>query len=143
MENALKGLLMAAGVILTCMVIAFGFHAAEVAKTAASEETRELEAYEKRLFESNYLVYDGNTVSGSELLNLLRFELNRKNNGESSLAYFEISDTNTIRLSNPAEVKSLTISGTVNYIPPYGAYVGEAVWKQGTLLALRFRRISK
>lgn len=142
MENALKGLMMAAGVILTCMVIAFGFYSADVAKATAADETREMEAYEKRLFESNYLEYDGSTLSGSELLNFLRFELNRKTNGENSLAYFEISDTGTVRLSSPSEVKKLVVSGTDYYVPPYGAYMGEAVWNQGTLLALSFKRIT-
>lgn len=142
MENALKGLMMAAGVVLTCMVIAFGFYSADVAKATAAEETREMEAYEQRLFESNYLAYDGSTITGSELINFLRFELNRKINGENSLAYFEISDTKTIRLTAPAEVKALTDSGTENYVPPYGAYIGEAVWNQGTLLALKFRRVT-
>lgn len=141
MENALKGLLMAAGTILTCMVIAFGFRAADVAKATAAEITGEMEVQERRLHESNYLAYDGAVISGSELVNFLRFELNRKNNGENSLAYFEISDISTVRLSTVNEVKSLTLNGTAGYVPPNGAYKGRAVWQQGTLLALSFTRV--
>lgn len=134
---------MAAGTILTCMVIAFGFRAADVAKATAADATLSLEAEEKRLYESNYLPYDGTVISGSELLNFLRFELNRKSNGEDTLAYFEISDRENVRLSSANEILSLTVKGTNTYVPPNGAYRGEAVWKQGNLFAMNFKRVSE
>ena len=56
MENSLKGLMLAAGIIITCIIISLGFYIAREAKFTDASKT----------------MYDGTEVSGSEVLNVIR-----------------------------------------------------------------------
>ncbi len=141
MENALKGLMLAAGTVITCLLVAFGFHAAEIARENAAAEYKALNAYEKRLEENNYLVYDGAVITGSELLNLLRYELNKSMTGNGYLVYFEVVDKTSKRLTKPEELKELVNPKSSVYVLPYRAYRGETVWEDCSLIALRFTGI--
>jgi len=137
MENALKGLLMAAATVITCTIIAFGFYAVDLAKNNASAGYEALNSYGNRLSENNYLIYDGAMISGSELINLLRYELS-KNNTNASLAYFEVVNSGSKRLSKAEDVKELVNKNSSMYVLPEKAYRGTAIWESGCLVALKF-----
>lgn len=72
MDNALKGLILAAGVVLTCMILGLGFYIAREAKATATVSANRLTEYRKELEEGNLLKYDGLTVSGNEVVNLTK-----------------------------------------------------------------------
>ena len=42
MENSLKGLMLAAGIIITCIIISLGFYIAREARDTASEGTGQI-----------------------------------------------------------------------------------------------------
>ncbi len=138
MDNALKALIMAAEIIITCIIVAFGFYAADAAKTQAAAGNRAAEGFTERLTENSYIVYDGATLSGSELVNLLRYELNKMKGGTGSLAYFEVTVASRFKLTKPEDLSRVTAKTGADYISPYSAFKGEAVWQQGNLVGLRF-----
>ena len=138
MENALKALVMAAELIITCSIVAFGFYAADLAKANAAAGNEAALSFERRLTENSYLIYDGATLSGSELLNLIRYETGRMDNGTGSISYFEVTVRNTFKITRSTDVCKITSEGSSDRIMPYAAFKGEAVWKQGMLVGLRF-----
>ena len=66
MENSLKGLMLAAGIIITCIIISLGFYIAREARDTASEGTGQIYQLQAEFTD------DGTEVSGSEVLNFIR-----------------------------------------------------------------------
>lgn len=72
MENSLKGLTLAAGIIITCIIISLGFYVAREARDTATEGTGQIHALQAEFTETAKTMYDGTEVSGSEVLNVIR-----------------------------------------------------------------------
>lgn len=77
MESALKGLMLAAGVVLTCIVIGLGFYLAREAKATAAASQDELSSYQQQIRENSLTKYDGLTVSGSDVVNFTKRQLSK------------------------------------------------------------------
>lgn len=71
MENSLKGLLLAAGVIITCIVVGLGFYIAREARDTAANSTGQISKLNAEFTESDKTMYDGMNVSGSEVVNVV------------------------------------------------------------------------
>ena len=71
MENSLKGLILAAGTIITCVVISLGFYISREAKDTATNGANQINKLNSEFVESDKDIYDGTTVSGSEDLNVI------------------------------------------------------------------------
>ena len=140
MENSLKALMMAAEIIITCILVALGFYAANRAKEGAARSIEAASAYERRLAENSLTVYDGTVLSGSELVNLLRYELDRIREGKGTVSFFEVTTKSMTTLQRPEDLSKVTGKNSTEFISPYDAYIGEAVWKQGSLAGLRFTK---
>ena len=138
MENALKALVMAAEIIITCILVALGFYAAGIAKANAAAGNEAATQMTRRLEENDYIVYDGAVLSGSELINLLRYELNKMKSQNGSVAYFEVTVRHRNLLTAVEELSRLTSKESTEYISPTRAFKGEAVYKQGSLVGLKF-----
>ena len=72
MDNSLKGLILAAGTIITCVVISLGFFIAREAKDTASNGANQINKLNAEFVESDKVIYDGATVSGSEVINVIK-----------------------------------------------------------------------
>lgn len=72
MENSLKGLMLAAGIIITCIIISLGFYVAREARDTASEGTGQINQLQAEFTDASKTMYDGTEVSGSEVLNVIR-----------------------------------------------------------------------
>lgn len=71
MDNSLKGLILAAGTIITCIVIGLGFYIAREARDTASSGAGQISKLNAEFNESDKVMYDGLDVSGSEVINLI------------------------------------------------------------------------
>lgn len=71
MENSLKGLLLAAGTIITCIVISLGFFIAREARDTATDGAGQISKLNAEFNESDKVMYDGMMVSGSEVVNVI------------------------------------------------------------------------
>ncbi len=71
MENSLKGLMLAAGIIITCIIISLGFYIAREARDTASEGTGQINQLQAEFTDASKTMYDGTEVSGSEVLNVI------------------------------------------------------------------------
>lgn len=72
MENSLKGLILAAGVIITCVVVGLGFYIAREAKDTATNGAGQITMLNSEFSSNDKTIYDGITVSGSEVLNAIK-----------------------------------------------------------------------
>ncbi|WP_281532400.1 hypothetical protein, partial [Anaerocolumna aminovalerica] len=71
MSNALKGLILAAGVIITCVVIGLGFYISREANAAATNGIGQISRMNKEFSEQDKVMYDGLDVTGSEVINAI------------------------------------------------------------------------
>ena len=71
MENSLKGLLLAAGTVITCIIIGLGFYIAREARDTASSGAGQINRLNAEFMESDKIMYDGIHVSGSEVVNVI------------------------------------------------------------------------
>lgn len=72
MENSLKGLILAAGTVITCIIISLGFYIAREAKDTAASGAGQINKLNAEFSENEKTLYDGTEVSGSEVLNVIR-----------------------------------------------------------------------
>lgn len=121
MENALKGLILAGGVIITCLVVGLGFYISREANAAATNGTGQISRMNKEFAESDKVMYDGLDVTGSEVINAINKFKNEdiavKISTKKSIVYYNrlLSDSDSkIGEVSPASVKD-TQTITSNY----------------------------
>lgn len=72
MENSLKGLILAAGVIITCIVVGLGFFISREAKNVSDKGTNQLLTMNSQYDNVEFMMYDGLRVTGSEVVNVIK-----------------------------------------------------------------------
>lgn len=134
MDNSLKGLILAAGTIITCVVISLGFFIAREAKDTASNGANQINKLNAEFVESDKVIYDGATVSGSEVINVIKKFKNEKlgilvktNKSKTYYGYsFDENDGDIIGQVNSKNVDP-TDSDSVNYVNPYVNFIGRII----------------
>ena len=58
MENSLKGLMLAAGIIITCIIISLGFYIAREARDTASEGTGQINQLQAEFTDASKTMYE-------------------------------------------------------------------------------------
>jgi len=71
MDNSLKALILAAGTIITCIVIGLGFYISRQASDTAYAATANTNKLSSEFLESDKTMYDGLDIPGSEVLNVI------------------------------------------------------------------------
>ncbi|MGN0243126.1 MAG: hypothetical protein ACI4CT_03580 [Lachnospiraceae bacterium] len=72
MENSLKGLILAAGIVITCLVIGVGFYVSREAKASSANASGQINEMTGEFDEPGKILYDGIVVSGREVLEVLQ-----------------------------------------------------------------------
>ncbi|BCN30244.1 hypothetical protein [Anaeromicropila herbilytica] len=134
MDNSLKGLILAAGTIITCIVIGLGFYIAREARDTASSGAGQISKLNAEFNESDKVMYDGLDVSGSEVINLINKyregDISIKVKTKKSTVYYgkilSSSDTEIGTDSN-ASVKDAQKSSSVYYINQNAQFTGEVL----------------
>lgn len=125
MENALKGLLMAAGIIVTCAIISIGFYTAREAKNTAAQTMDYLSDFNRELSEDGLMKYDGMEATGGDIINLIRRELGSVGNGESSFLAVKVDTGKSVNIYRDAEdLGEIREYGNKKYINPAAVFVG-------------------
>lgn len=131
MENSLKGLLLAAGTIITCIVIGLGFYIAREARDTAAGGAGQISKLNAEFNESDKVMYDGLEVSGSEVVNVI----NKFKNGnigirvatkKKTVSYiYAVNADGNLGDSSSASVKEAQKTESANYINPNAQFIGE------------------
>lgn len=146
MENSLKGLILAAGVIITCVVIGLGFYIAREAKDTASNGAGQITKLNAEFADTNKTMYEGIEVSGSEVLNAIRkFQGDTvgvmvKTNKTSTYYLYEFDSTSgELEAKSTNSYKEAQNELSTSYINPSGRFEGGVVRdSNGTITGLTF-----
>lgn len=141
MENSLKGLILAAGTIITCVVISLGFYISREAKDTASNGANQINKLNAEFLESDKTIYDGATVSGSEVINVIkRFAGDKLGvcvaTNKSVLCYGYNVDVTS---GNIVDKSQNNVSNAYNedndaYINPYASFKGKIIRDDNDLI---------
>lgn len=134
MDNSLKGLILAAGTIITCIVISLGFYISREARDTAASGAGQISKLNAEFNESDKVMYDGLSVSGSEVVNVINKFKNgdisvQVNTKKSSNYYVNVLDDKQTEIigSSSASVKSAQNSQSSAYINPNGQFQGSII----------------
>ena len=146
MENSLKGLMMAAGIIITCIIISRGFYIAREASDTASSGTGQINELQAEFADTSKMMYENTEVSGSEVINVIRkfgdemlgVKVQTKKNTSYYIYQFNDAD-GSLKGSSALDYKSAQVATNSNYINPTGRFLGAVVRDaNGTITGLSF-----
>lgn len=122
MNHGLKALLIAASTIITCIIVGLGFSMAREAKQIGNYVVKELHSYRVAIEEQDYTKYDGVTVYGTDVVNLLKYAISVK---ETEI-FITVEENGVNRLyMTPEHVERAQEVGNRYYISPMAEYTGE------------------
>lgn len=125
LENALKGLLLSVGVILTCLVVGIGFYIAREAKSTAIASANALSEFRKEISENTITKFDDTSVKGSDVINFIKKQLGDYEDGEESPIYIKVStSTFTGTYHNKKYIREMRDITKSRYINPVHSFKG-------------------
>ncbi|NLZ80843.1 MAG: hypothetical protein GX913_03455 [Clostridiales bacterium] len=148
MENSLKGLMLAAGTIITCIIIGLGFFIAREAKDTAAAGAGQINELNAEFSENARTIYDGTEVSGSEVLNVIRKFQGEpmgvwvKTMKESNFYGYEFDrESGELDRKSETDYKTAQKEESDNYINPIGRFEGSIIRDaNGTITGLEFEQ---
>lgn len=149
MENSLKGLILAAGVIITCVVVGLGFYIAREAKDTASGGASEISSLNSEFSQNDKTIYDGLTVSGNEVINAIsKFSGDeiavKVVTSKASACYNKFLDSSEKSLTQGtvSTVTKAKESSSKTYINPNGKFNGSVIRDtNNTIIAIKFTQV--
>lgn len=120
MDNSLKGLILAAGVIITCIVVGLGFFISREAKNASDSGTNQLSAISSQYDNVEYTMYNGLKVTGSEVANVIKSHA-------SEIQVSVKTKANTEGKTYTSKVVTNVDKSDADYINPSALFLGELV----------------
>lgn len=134
MENSLKGLLLAAGTIITCVIIGLGFYIAREARDTAANGAGQISKLNAEFNESDKVIYDGLKVSGSEVVNVINKFKNEaisiKVTTKKSVTYYNYGlngEETTLGNKGGGSIKQAQDSTSNTYINPNEQFLGMVI----------------
>jgi len=136
MDNGLKGLLLAAGTIITCIVVSLGFYIAREARDTAASGAGSISKLNAEFNDNDMTMYHGLSVSGSEVLNVIakfsseevciRVETIASGKAGKYAHYgYGLKEGNELGETNGCDdVEKAKENGNVNYINPTATFTG-------------------
>lgn len=148
MENSLKGLLLAAGTVITCVVITLGFYLSSQAQATASTGTSQIGKINSEFADSDKMMYDGKKVSGNEVINAIhKFEgqqiaVKVKNHNCTTCYGYNLDAKNEMLLGeNGVQYASNMSIDDDMYINPYASFNGNVIRnRNNVIIAIEFEQ---
>ncbi|HAA25093.1 MAG TPA: hypothetical protein DCE11_03085 [Ruminiclostridium sp.] len=152
MENSLKAIIIGAGVVITMIVVSIGFLLMRSGQSTAQNAINRLDQISSEMSESQYTMYDGMEIRGSEVVNVLRkykdeyigiYVKTKKSTNGVWYVYDVTLSGNEAEIGSPS---TKSISDTMDetkdeYINPNGVFIGSiARDENGRIAALMFKQ---
>lgn len=141
MENSLKGLILAAGTVITCLVITLGFYLSKEAQATAGTGTSKIERINAEFAENDMMIYDQVNVSGNEVINAIKkFEgktlgVSVTTNSEQVFYGYNFDvDTGELKQVSSNTYNQSVTQESSSYINPYGTFKGEVVRNENDVI---------
>lgn len=152
MENSLKAIIIGAGVVITMIVVTIGFMLMRSGQGVVQTTMGKVDRVSKEMNESEYTMYDGMEVSGSDVINLIRkykedyigiYVKTKKNSGEWYIHNVTVSGTNEAEIigESTKPISDAMDETKDDYVNPTGVFVGSVARdKNGRISALMFEQ---
>jgi len=151
MENSLKAIIIGAGVVITMMVVSIGFILMRSGQSTALNTINRLDRINVELAESEYTMYDGMEVSGSEVVNAVRkfkderigiqVKTKKDSSGQWYIKAVDIANKEFVSSGSVGNISDLIDVAKDEYVNPNGVFLGSIVRdKNGTIIALIFEQ---
>lgn len=138
MNHGLKALLIAASTIITCIIVGLGFSMAREAKQIGNYVIKELHSYRVAIEERDYTKYDGVTVYGTDVVNLMKYAFSVKE-GSVSITVEENGENRTY--TGQEDIEKAQEAESAYYISPAAEYTGEVKRnKNDVIVEIFFKR---
>ena len=141
MENSLKGLLLAAGTVITCIVIGLGFYIAREARDTANKGAGQISKLNAEFSESDKIMYDNISVSGTEVINVInkfknddmgiivntkktkniQFNRNLTNSTSNGVVVYKLGGNASTKVKDSQDINNNI------YINPNGQFLGQVL----------------
>lgn len=151
MENSLKAILIGAGVVITMIVVSIGFVLMRSGQSTALTTIGKLDRLNTEMTESQYTMYDGMEVNGSEVVNVIRKFRNdyigiqvitKKNSGTWYINNVTPTDDGIGKINDSGrtgDISDLINEKSNEYVNPNGVFLGKLIRDEnGTIVALTF-----
>lgn len=145
MENSLKGLILAAGVVITCIVVGLGFYLSREASNSGNKAISQISEMTAEYGEIEKIMYDDTVVSGNEVLSAISKFEDDINEGVMTVTVFtgkSSDDSDGISFNNKScDLASVKKKADTSYINPSGSFRGEITRDDnGVITGLIFRQ---
>ena len=90
LTDATKMLLMAAAIIITCLIVYVGMSVARSAQDLGKNANKQISKLDKDISNSGIMAFDNEIVNGSEVANLIREQLSSYTVGETAPIYIKV-----------------------------------------------------
>lgn len=129
MDNSLKGLILAAGVVITCIVVGLGFYISREAKNTSSGGISQITRMNSEYQDINKTMYDGIKVSGREVVEAIeKYEIEIKKGVFTIIVYTGLRNIATSGIkfqSSQYDISNIKDKKNEYYINPDGNFLGE------------------
>lgn len=151
MDNSLKGLILAAGTIITCIVIGLGFFISREARDTAASGAGQISKLNAEFNESDKIMYDGLDVSGSEVINVINkfksdnicIKVTTKKTTSYYIKNLDETSANDLKLGNSSYTSVKDAQNTLrdNYINPNAQFNGTILRdKNDAIICITFKQ---
>ena len=140
MENSLKGLMLAAGVVITCIVISLGFYMSREAKNAANNGISQISNM-TAVNDAAKEMYDGLSISGREVVSVLKKYADELNDGSLIVSVATgkgATAVNTAYTAAYSATNDPTVYTNTSYINPNGVFKGFVSHDAKGVITMRF-----
>lgn len=140
MENSLKGLILAAGVVVTCIVVSMGFYMAREAKNATNNGISQISEITS-MNDVAKEMYDGLSISGREVVNILSKYTKNLNDGELVVSVTTGKGTSAVTTNYQAaytDSNNPTVYTNTAYINPNGVFRASVDHNEKGIITMTF-----
>lgn len=131
MDNSLKGLMLAAGVVITCIVVGLGFYISREAKNTSSGGISQITKMNSEYQDINKTMYDGIKVSGREVVEAIEKYKTEIGDGDFSIVVYtgkkQEASGGIVFSAKSYPYDDTKVKKSVSYINPDGNFLGETI----------------
>jgi hypothetical protein len=148
MDNSLKGLILAAGVIITCLVIGLGFYISREAQNTSSSSSGQINDMSAEFQSIDLTIYDGMQITGREVVDFIKrvqskeefvsIEVTNKKNNVADYNYEHTETSGNHFINENGTVQDIeavqTTPSNQYYINPDGKFQGTVLKDQNDII---------
>lgn len=147
MENSLKAILIAAGIVITLAIVTVGFLVLNSAKQPANDALKKIDNFGQQMQESEFTKYEGADKSGRDVLNAIEQFKNEpvgiqvKTNKDTGGKWYihEVSGKKVNKSPTSNDISDAQDRFSDQYINPAGVFTGTVEKDDnGTIVAIIF-----